>query len=122
ISSSISLLEGPVESILTITNWDSKKTTIIVAIIGFILAVPLSINEGLFNKFTDFVTIVLSPLGAVITAFVFYYMIDEEKILSGINQGSKRTIGKWFIKFGRYVFVPATIIIIALGIFYGGIG
>lgn len=122
ISSSISLLEGPVESILTITNWNRKKTTIIVAIIGFILAVPLSINEGLFNKFTDFVTIVLSPLGAVITAFVFYYMIDEEKILSGINQGSKRTIGKWFIKFGRYVFVPATIIIIALGIFYGGIG
>ncbi|WP_321835265.1 sodium-dependent transporter [Clostridium butyricum] len=122
ISSSISLLEGPVESILTITNWDRKKTTIIVAIIGFILAVSLSINEGLFNKFTDFVTIVLSPLGAVITAFVFYYMIDEAKILSGINQGSKRTIGKWFIKFGRYVFVPATIIIIALGIFYGGIG
>lgn len=58
----------------------------------------------------------------MITAFVFYYMVDEEKILSGINEGSKRRIGKWFVKFGRYVFVPATIIIIVLGIFYGGIG
>ena len=122
ISSSISLLEGPVESLLSITKWDRKKTTVIVALIGFLLSIPLSINENFFNTFTDFVTIVLSPLGAVITAFVFYYMVDEEKILSGINEGSKRRIGKWFVKFGRYVFVPATIIIIVLGIFYGGIG
>ena len=122
ISSSISLLEGPVESLLSITKWDRKKTTVIVALIGFLLSIPLSINENFFNTFTDFVTIVLSPLGAVITAFVFYYMVDEEKILSGINEGSKRRIEKWFVKFGRYVFVPATIIIIVLGIFYGGIG
>ncbi len=122
ISSSISLLEGPVESVLSITKWDRKKTTVTVALVGFLLSIPLSINENFFNKFTDFVTIVLSPLGAVITAFVFYYMVDEEKILCGINEGSKRRIGKWFVKFGRYVFVPATIIIIVLGIFYGGIG
>ncbi|WP_294394831.1 sodium-dependent transporter [uncultured Clostridium sp.] len=122
ISSSISMLEGPVESILTITDWNRKKTTIIVAVIGFLLAIPVSINGDLFNKFSDFVTIVLSPLGAVITAFVFYYMVDEDKILHAVNQGSKRKIGKWFVKFGRYVFVPATIVIIILGIFYGGIG
>ena len=96
ISSSISMLEGPVESILTITDWNRKKTTIIVAVIGFLLAIPVSINGDLFNKFSDFVTIVLSPLGAVITAFVFYYMVDEDKILHAVNQGSKRKIGKWF--------------------------
>ena len=122
ISSSISMLEGPVESILTITDWNRKKTTIIVAVIGFLLAIPVSINGDLFNKFSDFVTIVLSPFGAVITAFVFYYMVDEDKILHAVNQGSKRKIGKWFVKFGRYVFVPATIVIIILGMFYGGIG
>lgn len=122
ISSSISLLEGPVESLLSITKWNRKKITVIVALIGFVLSIPLSINENLFNEFTDFVTIVLSPLGAVITAFVFYYMVDEGKIICGINEGAKRKVGKWFVKFGRYVFVPATIIIIVLGVFYGGIG
>lgn len=122
ISSSISLLEGPVESVLSITDWNRKKTTIIVAIIGFIVSIPLSINENLFNGFTDFITIVLSPLGAVITAYVFYYMVDKDKIISGVNEGAKYKIGEWFVKFGRYVFVPATVIIIVLGIFYGGIG
>ena len=122
ISSSISLLEGPVESVLSITDWNRKKTTIIVAIIGFIVSIPLSINENLFNGFTDFITIVLSPLGAVITAYVFYYMVDKDKIISGVNEGAKYKIGEWFVKFGRYVFVPATVLIIVLGIFYCGIG
>lgn len=122
ISSSISMLEGPVESILTVTKWSRKKAAVISAVIGFLLSIPLSINEDFFNKFTDFITIVFSPLGAVITAATFFYLVDEDKILSEINQGAKRKIGKWFVKFGRYVFVPAAIVVIILGIFYGGIG
>lgn len=122
ISSSISLLEGPVEAVMTITKWNRKKATIIVAIAGFLLAVPLTINETLFNDFTDFVTIVLSPLGAVVTAVIFYYMVDSKKILDEINEGAKHKFGHWFINFGRYIFVPATIIIIILGVVYGGIG
>ena len=122
ISSSISLLEGPVEAFMTITKFDRKKSTIIVALAGFLLAVPLSINGDLFNSFTDFVTIVLSPFGAVVTAVVFYYMVDSKKILEEVNEGAKHKFGQWYIKFGKYVFVPATIIIIVLGVIYGGIG
>lgn len=122
ISSSISLLEGPVESVLSLTKWSRKKATIIVAIVGFIVALPLATNGDFFDNFTNFITIILSPLGAVITAFVFYYMVDSSKVLEGINHGAKRKMGQWFIKFGRYVFVPATIIVIVLGVIYGGIG
>ncbi|MDO5518271.1 MAG: sodium-dependent transporter [Clostridium sp.] len=122
ISSSISLLEGPVEAVMTITKWNRKKATIIVALAGFLLAVPLCTNELLFNDFTDFVTIVLSPLGAVVTAVIFYYMVDSKKILDEVNEGAKYKFGHWFINFGRYIFVPATVIIIVLGVIYGGIG
>ncbi|MBE6063705.1 MAG: sodium-dependent transporter [Clostridium butyricum] len=122
ISSSISLLEGPVEAFMSITKLDRKKSTIIVAIVGFILAVPLSMNGDWFNDFTNFVTIVLSPFGAVITAVVFYYMVDSRKILDEVNQGAKHRFGQWYINFGKYIFVPATIIIIILGVIYGGIG
>ena len=122
ISSSISLLEGPVEAVMTITKWSRKKATIIVAVTGFILAVPLCTNEVFFNNFTDFVTIVLSPFGAVVTAVIFYYMIDSKKILDEVNEGAKHKFGHWFINFGKYVFVPATVAIIVLGIIYGGIG
>ncbi|NFN93806.1 sodium-dependent transporter [Clostridium botulinum] len=122
ISSSIAMLEGPVEAVLSITNWSRKKATIIIASIGFIFAIPLGLNGELFNNFTNFITIILSPIGAVITAFVFYYIVDNKRALDEVNKGAKYKLGIGFIKFGKYIFVPATIIIIILGIIYGGIG
>lgn len=122
ISSSISMLEVPAESIRQVTNWGRKKSTIIVAIVGFILGIPLGLSGTVFDNFTNFITIVLSPIGAVITAIVFYYMVDEDIILESLNEGAKVKFGKWFVKFGRYIFVPTTIMIIILGIIYGGIG
>ena len=122
ISSSIAMLEGPVDAVMHITQWSRKKTTYITAISAFILAIPLSLSGSLFDKFTNFITIIFSPIGALIVAFVFFYMLDADVVLESINSGSKRKLTKRFITFGRYVFVPVTVIIIILGILYGGIG
>lgn len=122
ISSSIAMLEGPVEAIMNVTNWSRKKTTYITAIIAFILAIPLGLSSTFFDNFTNFITIVLSPLGALITAFIFFYILSPEETLDQLNLGAKYKIGVWFIKFGKYVFVPITVIVIILGVLYGGIG
>lgn len=122
ISSSIAMLEGPVEAIMSLKKWSRKKSSIIIATVSFILGIPLSLSGDIFDKFTNFITIILSPIGAVITAFVFYYVIDNRIALSELNKGAKKKLGIGFIKFGKYLFVPATIIIIVLGIIYGGIG
>ena len=122
ISSSIAMLEGPVEAIMNVTNWSRKKTTYITAILAFILAIPLGLSSTVFDNFTNFITIVLSPLGALITAFIFFYILSPEETLNQLNLGAKYKIGVWFIKFGKYVFVPITVIVIILGILYGGIG
>jgi len=122
ISSSIAMLEGPVEAIMNLTKWSRKKTTYITAISAFILAIPLSLSSSLFNNFTNFITIVLSPLGALITAVIFFYILDRDETLAQLNLGSKCKIGIWFMNFGKYVFVPTTIIVIILGLIYGGIG
>lgn len=122
LSSSIAMLEGPVEAVMNITKWDRKKTSIIVALTGFALGIPLSLNGEVFDSFTNFITIILSPLGALITAVVFFYVIDKKKVLESLNIGAKYKLGEGFIKYGRYIFVPTTIIIIILGIVYGGIG
>lgn len=121
ISSSIAMLEGPVEAIMNVTNWSRKKTTYITAIIAFILAIPLGLSSTFFDNFTNFITIVLSPLGALITAFIFFYILSPEETLNQLNLGAKYKIGVWFIKFGKYVFVPITVIVIILGVLYGGI-
>ncbi|MEG1255490.1 sodium-dependent transporter [Clostridium sp.] len=122
ISSSIAMLEGPVEAVMNLTKWNRKKTTYITAILTFILAIPLSLSGSLFDKFTNFITIVLSPIGALITAIVFFYILDSKETLDQLNLGANRKFGMWFMNFGKYVFVPTTVVVIILGLIYGGIG
>lgn len=122
ISSSIAMLEGPVEAIMNLTNWNRKKTTYLTATIAFIFAIPLSLNSSIFDNFTNFITIVLSPIGASITAFIFFYILDPKEMLDHLNLGAKRKIDMYFMHFGKYIFVPTTVIVIILGLIYGGIG
>lgn len=121
ISSSIGMLEGPVEALMTRTKLTRVKSTIIISLLCLILALPLAVNMDLFNSFADFVTIILSPVGTMITAIVFFYLYKGD-LLAEINKGAKYPLGKLFIYFGRAIFVPVTIIVIILGIIYGGIG
>lgn len=122
ISSSIAMLEGPVEAVIHITKWSRKKSTYITATCAFVLAIPLSLSGSLFDKFTNFITIVLSPFGALITAIIFFYVLDTKDTLAHLNLGAKHKLGVHFMNFGKYVFVPVTIIVIILGAVYGGIG
>ena len=59
ISSSVNMLEGPVEAIISATKLNRKTASILITLVAFILAVPLSINIDKFNNFTDFITIIL---------------------------------------------------------------
>ncbi|AOR22247.1 sodium-dependent transporter [Clostridium taeniosporum] len=122
ISSSINMLEGPVEAVISQTKLNRKKASILLAIIAFILSIPLNLSMTRFADFTNFITIIVSPLAALIVFLVFYYVGDSKKALIEINKGASRKLGNNFIYLAKYVFVIVTIIVILLGIIYGGIG
>ena len=75
-----------------------------------------------FDNFTNLITIVLSPLSALITMIVFYYVVSKKKVLEEVNQGATIKFGDKFYNFAKYVFIPIIAIIIMLGIALGGIG
>ncbi|MGG5461932.1 sodium-dependent transporter [Clostridium sp. B9] len=122
ISSSVNMLEGPVEAFMAIFNKNRVKTSLVISFFCFILGLPLAVNMTSFDNFSNLITIVISPLCALIVAFVFYYIIGGEEVLLEINKGAKHPLGKWFIPLGKYVFVIVTVLVIVLGIAYGGIG
>ncbi|MBU6136472.1 sodium-dependent transporter [Clostridium tertium] len=121
VSSSINMLEGPVEALMSQTKLSRKKATILISMILFILSIPLNLDMNLFNNFADFITIVISPLGALIVLIVFYFMRDKEEILEEINMGASRKVGNKFLLFSKYGFTTITVLVIILGIIYGGI-
>ncbi|WP_252235784.1 sodium-dependent transporter [Clostridium sp. ZS1] len=122
VSSSINMLEGPVEALISQTKLNRKKASIIIAIIGFILSIPLNLSMASFDNFTNFITIIVSPLAALIVFLVFYYVGDYKRALIEINKGSSRELGINFIYLAKYVFVIITVVVIVLGAIYGGIG
>ncbi len=122
ISSALNLMEVPVEALMERLDWSRKKSTYIVALGGIIFGLPLDINMGRFGTFADFVTIYLIPLGAVLAAFVFFWIYGASKAREEINKGAEKPLGKWIEPYAKYVFVFVALIVLILGIAYGGIG
>lgn len=121
ISSSINMLEGPVESFMAQTKLSRKTATILIAVVSFVLSIPLNLNMNLFSNFADVITIVISPLAALLVFIVFYFMYNKEQVLEEINRGAKRKVGNKFFMFSKYGFTLITVLVIILGIIYGGI-
>lgn len=122
LSSTVNLLEVPVETLIEKFNMSRKKSAIIVALISLVLGLALDINIELFGKFADFMSGILLPIGAVLILGCYFYGIPENKIIDEISKSGNKKLSYIILKVGKYIFIPGTIIIILLGIFYGNIG
>ncbi len=122
LSSAINQLEVPVESVMDRFGFSRRKSAIVVGIVALAIGLVLDLNMNYFGKFADFVSVILIPLGAVISLGIYFYCIDKNKVIAEINKGSNFKTGSIIVWFGRYIFIPGTVIIIILGLIYGGIG
>lgn len=116
ISSAINLMEVPVEAIMDRFNMSRLKASLSVALAGFIIGIPLDLNMDLFGKFADIVTIYFVPFGAVMAAFVFFWIYGAARAREQINQGAVRPLGKWLEFHTKYVFTIVAIVVLIIGI------
>ena len=122
LSSAINQLEVPVESVMDRFGFSRKKSAVVVGVVALAIGLVLDLNMNYFGKFADFVSVILIPLGAVISLGIYFYCIDKNKVIAEINKGSNFKTGSIIVWFGGYIFIPGTVIIIILGLIYGGIG
>lgn len=122
ISSSINMLEGVTEAVITNYKVPRKKAAVAIGLILALLSAPLNLDMRAFDNFTNFITIVVSPLMVVLVLIVYFYIHDSKDALQEINQGSKIRFGKGFLVFAKYVFLAVTVLVVILGVVYGGIG
>lgn len=122
LSSAINQLEVPVESVMDRFGFSRKKSAVVIGVVALAIGLVLDLNMNYFGKFADFVSVILIPLGAVISLGIYFYCIDKNKVIAEINKGSNFKTGSIIVWFGRYIFIPGTVIIIILGLIYGGIG
>ncbi|SHH31108.1 sodium-dependent transporter [Desulforamulus hydrothermalis] len=121
ISSAINLMEVPVEAIMDRFNMSRIKASVLVAVLGFLVGIPLDINLNLFGKFADLVTIYIVPFGAVLASIVFFWVYGVERARAQVNKGAVKPLGPWWGYLAKYVFTGVALFILVMGIVMGGI-
>ncbi len=122
ISSSINMLEGVTEAVISNLKVQRKKAVLSIGLVMAVLSIPLNLSMNVFDNFTNLITVVISPLMVILVLFVYFYMHDAKNALKEINEGSNIRLGSKFLGFAKYGFMFVTILVVILGIVYGGIG
>lgn len=120
VTSAVNLMEVPVEALMERFNITRTKSTIIVALLGFVAGIPLDLDMNRFGMFADFVSVYLIPAGAVLAAIMFFWVYGVSKAREQINQGAAKPLGSWFEPLAKYLFTGIAIFVLVMGIIVGG--
>ena len=94
-----------------------------------LLCSALTLGVGLFMEgearvggWMDFITIVVTPFGALLGAVSVYYVLGWPRLRQELQTGRGKPLSPLFGAVGKYVYVPLTLLVVILGFVYGGIG
>ena len=122
VSSLINLYETPVEMLEERYELGRKTATIIILALGFIIGIAIE-NGDVLGAWMDAVSIYVIPLGALLAAIIFSWVLDKEFATKEIFKGSGKVgenelIYNWI----KYVYVGISLAVYLIGIFWGAIG
>ena len=118
ISTLVSILEVPIEAMMDQFGWGRVPTVVFVSLVAMAASLPLAINMNWFTIFLDIVTIYLVPMGALIVAFSFFWVLGIKKARTTINIGARSALGLWWEPVAKYLFVGVALLIVVLQILY----
>ncbi len=119
VSSVINLFETPINFLQEQLHMKRVPATALIHVFGLIVALLI---QPWTSQWMDMISIYILPLGAVTAGIMFFWVMKKDTALAAAQLGSDKPIMKWFLPFGKYVFVPLCIACFVLGIAWGGIG
>ena len=119
LSSIINLFETPVAFLQEKLHFNRVTATAVIHIIG--VAIALTIQPWT-SQWMDMVSIYLCPLGALTAGIMFFWIMKKDTAVAAVQEGDPKPVMRWFLSFGKFVFVPLCAACFILGIVFGGIG
>ena len=128
ISSLQNMFEVVGESLMHVFKKLSRPVMIVIlGIITFGVGVfmePIAETPGAilggWGPWMDIISIYIIPIGAVLGAFSWFWVLKKEELLDEINTGSAKKYGDTWYNIGRYIYVPLAALICIGAIFLGG--
>lgn len=119
ITSLINLFETPIEALQQRFKMSRVQAIVCVAAVSAVVGIFIE-NGSVVGTWMDIVSIYVIPLGALIAAIVFFWVLGPKFVREQIQLGREKPIGRWLEPMTRYVFCAITICVYVMGIFYGG--
>lgn len=92
-----------------------KLVLYVLAIFVFIVGLNMEkINQ--WGSFMDIISIYIIPIGAMIGAVTWFFILDKKTLMDEINMGAGKTYGETWYKIGKYLYTPLVIVICILTI------
>ena len=117
VSSLQNMFEAVGESLLY--KFPKLNRKLVLLIIGAV-CLGFGINmEAIFQwgPWMDFVSIYIIPIGALLGAVSWFWVMKKEDLIEEINKGSEWKHGeKWYFV-GRYIYVPITVVLCCVAVF-----
>ncbi|AQW80988.1 Na+-dependent transporter, SNF family [Campylobacter pinnipediorum subsp. pinnipediorum] len=111
ISSLQNMLEAVAESIMHKFP-KIKRTPILIALCIICFGIGVTMQDiTTWGPWMDFVSIYIIPIGAVIGAISWFWIIKKDEILEEINTGTDNKQGLLWHSIGRYLYVPMALIL-----------
>ena len=121
ITSLINMFEAVIESVQH--RFEMPRRAAVVLCGTLCLAVGVFLEaEPKVGSWMDFVTILVTPFGAVFGAISVYYVLGFKEIKKELEEGRKSPLPAWYGPVAKYVYVSLTVVVFILGIIYKGIG
>ena len=121
VTSLINLFEAPIEALQERFKFSRTKAVLTIGIIGLVIGVLIE-NADVLSTWMDVVSIYAIPVGALLAAVMFFWVCGDKFVKSEIEKGLDGEMPKFIIPLGKYVFCGLTLMVIILGILWGGIG
>lgn len=84
----------------------------------FVFVVGINIEKiSLWGPFMDIISIYIIPIGAMIGAATWFYILDKKTLVDEINSGASKKYGDTWYNIGKYIYTPLVIIICTITIF-----
>ena len=103
----------------SLTHRFPKLNRKLVLVLMCVVCLGVGINmEAIFQwgPWMDFVSIYVIPLGAMLGALSWFWVMKKETFLGEINKGSTSHRGNGWYYTGRYLYVPITMILCAVAL------
>ena len=110
------MFEVVVESLTYVfKKLDRKVVLFSIASLVFLVGVNMEKISD-WGPFMDIISIYIIPIGAMIGAITWFYILDKKALIDEVNSGASKKYGEVWYKIGKYLYTPLVVVICILTI------